>query len=245
MIFFSYLTNKTQVLLKDAHFYINLYFLSHLSYNDMSNCEEERKMKKMKIFKAIQLLCLLTAGILGYIFFFMKGSPSSWAGIPIPLSTVYIIFLGSLLLLLIFLLLDLLFLEKLQEEKAGLSRLTYLDSVTGGLSRLSFDIMSKKYNAQDKLSGITVYVFHLTNLVETNDRAGFLEGDRLLKNFYVLLAGLVGKEGLITRNRPDYFILLFPSFSKKDAENFAAAAERAVADGASGRCLLRVCSPYF
>jgi GGDEF domain-containing protein len=186
-------------------------------------------MKKIRNYKILQLILITAFGIIGYIFIFRKTSPETMGMDMIPISRLYECFFAGLILFLAFIVADLFLLSRLEVEKQGLDKLSYLDPVTGGLNRMSADMLIHQYETPDKIGKIGCFVFTLTNLVEINKKAGYLEGDRLLRMFFAQLE-TNAKDGIISRNIPDRFIVIFPDADRAFADDFLDRISRAVRD---------------
>lgn len=185
-------------------------------------------MNKIRNLKVIQLVIIAVIAIIGYVLIFRQTSAREMFLNTIPIAYLYFVFTGLLAVMLIFLLLDFIMLTRLQTEKQGLDRLTYLDPVTGGLNRRSADILDKKLEEPEILPEVGCFMFRLTNLVDINQAAGHKEGDILLRSFYSLLENITKDKGLIVRNNPDRFIVLLEHSDKESAALVTERVQKAV-----------------
>lgn len=187
-------------------------------------------MKKMRIFKLIQLILAGAGGIAGFVLIFRRTAPQSMNTDLVPMSALFVLFIACLSFNLVCLFVDMILLSGVEAEKQKLDKLSYIDPVTGGLNRLSTDMLSAQYDTPEKLANSACFIFRITNLVEINKTRGYKEGDRLLRMFYALLEMAARDSSILTRNPPDIFIVYYPEAAPGLEKNFPGKIAKSVND---------------
>lgn len=85
----------------------------------------------------------------------------------------------------------------------------YIDSLTGLLNRMAFDIKMYEINRSLKeYLGYSLFVFNLNNLKKINDTLGYFEGNRYIKNNVNVLLNIFESYGELYRINADEFVLI-------------------------------------
>lgn len=93
-----------------------------------------------------------------------------------------------------------------KKEYAALTKIAYIDNLTGLPNRVSCDERLVDFNKSDK--NFCLLSLDLNGLKEVNDNAGHPAGDKLLKSFADTLKAVIGDLGVCTRIGGDEFLVL-------------------------------------
>ncbi len=93
-----------------------------------------------------------------------------------------------------------------KKEYAALTKIAYIDNLTGLPNRVSCDERLDVFNKSDK--NFCLLSLDLNGLKEVNDNAGHPAGDKLLKSFADTLKAVIGDLGVCTRIGGDEFLVL-------------------------------------
>ncbi len=93
-----------------------------------------------------------------------------------------------------------------KKEYAALTKIAYIDNLTGLPNRVSCDERLVGFNKSDK--NFCLLSLDLNGLKEVNDNAGHPAGDKLLKSFADTLKAVIGDLGVCTRIGGDEFLVL-------------------------------------
>lgn len=96
-----------------------------------------------------------------------------------------------------------------KQEYAALTKIAYIDNLTGLPNRVSCD--EKMHELNNSESDFCVVSLDLNGLKEVNDNSGHPAGDRLLKSFAATLAAVFNGTGSCHRTGGDEFIVLIDS----------------------------------
>jgi diguanylate cyclase (GGDEF)-like protein len=94
-----------------------------------------------------------------------------------------------------------------RKEYLSLSKVAYIDNLTGVPNRASFD--AKMDEIDDTDDDFCILSLDLNGLKEVNDNSGHPAGDRLLKSFSKCLLDIFSSEGSCFRIGGDEFIVIF------------------------------------
>jgi diguanylate cyclase (GGDEF)-like protein len=93
-----------------------------------------------------------------------------------------------------------------KKEYAALTKIAYIDNLTGLPNRVSCDERLVTFNKSEK--NFCLLSLDLNGLKEVNDNAGHPAGDKLLKSFADTLKAVIGDLGVCTRIGGDEFLVL-------------------------------------
>ena len=103
-----------------------------------------------------------------------------------------------------------------QKEYLALTKIAYVDNLTGLPNRVSCDERLVKFNKSDK--NFCLLSLDLNGLKEVNDNAGHPAGDRLLKSFADTLQSVMGDLGVCTRIGGDEFLVLIEETTSEELD---------------------------
>lgn len=97
-----------------------------------------------------------------------------------------------------------------------IERLAFHDSVTGGISKLYFDIEAKQLIQSSPPNTYRLIALNIQKFKLINDNFGNESGDKVLRHVYKSINGLLGSEELIARAASDNFYLLTKTKEKEE-----------------------------
>ncbi|MBE5826954.1 MAG: GGDEF domain-containing protein [Butyrivibrio sp.] len=100
-----------------------------------------------------------------------------------------------------------------KKEYAALTRIAYIDNLTGLSNRASCDEQLATLDTSN--SNFCILSLDLNGLKEVNDNSGHPAGDRLLKSFAGALSEEFGEKGMCARIGGDEFLVLIESISSE------------------------------
>ena len=103
-----------------------------------------------------------------------------------------------------------------QKEYLALTKIAYVDNLTGLPNRVSCDERLVKFNKSDK--NFCLLSLDLNGLKEVNDNAGHPAGDILLKSFADTLQSVMGDLGVCTRIGGDEFLVLIEETTSEELD---------------------------
>ena len=159
-------------------------------------------------FLAISLFGYVIAAVLHHYIAFSRLSVT---GIIMPTGVMFFVFMQ---LLNYFVYMTHSFAQK--KEYAALTKIAYIDNLTGLPNRVSCDEKLAEYNKSD--SNFCLLSLDLNGLKEVNDNAGHPAGDKLLKSFADTLQAVMGDLGICTRIGGDEFLVLIESTTSQEVD---------------------------
>ncbi len=126
----------------------------------------------------------------------------------------------SIILILIFSIYQ--FISKLliQKENIELNNVVYIDSLTGLSNRAHCNEIIQKYNEMKALPDLVCVYIDLNNLKITNDLFGHEAGDKLIKDFSIILKEVSDPYGFVCRNGGDEFVAIFENCTEKNINDY-------------------------
>ncbi len=103
-----------------------------------------------------------------------------------------------------------------KKEYAALTRIAYIDSLTGLSNRVSCDEKLAEFDKSE--DNFCLVSLDLNGLKEVNDNSGHPVGDRLLKSFSQALSSVFSDVGTCTRIGGDEFMVLISSIDKDELD---------------------------
>jgi diguanylate cyclase (GGDEF)-like protein len=103
-----------------------------------------------------------------------------------------------------------------KKEYAALTKIAYVDNLTGLPNRVSCDERLVEFNNSD--DNFCLLSLDLNGLKEVNDNAGHPAGDKLLKSFADTLSATMGDLGTCTRIGGDEFLVLIKSTTSEELD---------------------------
>ena len=103
-----------------------------------------------------------------------------------------------------------------KKEYAALTKIAYVDNLTGLPNRVSCDEQLAEFNKSD--DNFCLLSLDLNGLKEVNDNAGHPAGDKLLKSFADTLLAVMGDLGTCTRIGGDEFLVLIKNATSAELD---------------------------
>ena len=103
-----------------------------------------------------------------------------------------------------------------KKEYAALTKIAYIDNLTGLANRVSCDEKLVDFNKSN--DDFCLLSLDLNGLKEVNDNAGHPAGDKLLKSFADTLSAVFGSLGTCTRIGGDEFLVLIKSTTPQEID---------------------------
>ncbi len=104
-----------------------------------------------------------------------------------------------------------------KKEYAALTKIAYIDNLTGLSNRVRCDEMMFEFNKLEE--DFCIISLDLNGLKEVNDNSGHPAGDRLLKSFADTLATVFADKGSCARVGGDEFLVLIKSIEKEELDS--------------------------
>lgn len=125
-----------------------------------------------------------------------------------------------LIVTLVFYLMDIHEMLKLEMDNHELNREAYLDRLTGIPNRNSVDRLFNSYTNADTLPGVGCAVIRIADLREINDEHGHENGDRIIRQFSMIFESVGDRYGFVGRNGGNEFLAVFEKCDKEKMETF-------------------------
>lgn len=110
--------------------------------------------------------------------------------------------------------------ENVAARNYQLTRIAYLDELTGIPNRSSFNHLLTEYTLNKKLAHIGLGIIEISNLEEINRRAGHDAGDTAIRDFAFILDDIAAKHGQICRNGGNEYLVLLENCDATKMEHF-------------------------
>ncbi|MBQ0042642.1 MAG: diguanylate cyclase [Lachnospiraceae bacterium] len=127
-----------------------------------------------------------------------------------------------LLISFIFVLHDVVKMEKAVKKNHELNRLAHLDELTDMPNRYSCDKLLREYEKGSELTSLGVSMMEIANLQEINDTKGRETGDILVHDFAEILVKCSKKYGFVCRNSGNEFLAVFCDCDNEKMDSFFA-----------------------
>lgn len=183
------------------------------------------KMKKLKIAQ------LIIFAVIDFAFFFtilFNTTLREYVFSNPAVLTICSLALAMLITGLVFLILDFNILRTIDKESHDLSRLAYLDNLTGIPNRYSCDLIFNKYNTPESVENISCVLMGISNLSKINESLDRKVGDRMMRDFSHILESVGDKYGFIGRNGGNEFLCVIDDSDKDKLRNFLFEIESAI-----------------
>lgn len=182
--------------------------------------------KHFKIVKIIQMIVLITFELVFFIIIMLHPSLRNSM-----YSNPNLFALSAMMwLLMIFsftcILYDFQKMEKSSVRNYQLSRIAYLDELTGLPNRSSFNQLLTDYTLSGKLSTIGLGIMEISNLKDVNQTLGHDIGDTMIRDFASTLDHVASKYGFVCRNGGNEYLAVIENCSSEKMEDFLHTLER-------------------
>lgn len=183
------------------------------------------KMKKIKI---VQLIIIAIIDLAFFIILFINENLRDYVFSNPAVLILFVFMLAMLVFGIVFLIIDFNMLRTIDKESHDLSRLAYLDSLTGIPNRYSLDLIFNKYNTPESVSQISCILMGISNLSEINETLDRKTGDKIMRDFSHILEVIGDKYGFIGRNGGNEFICVIDKSTKDKHNNFLSEIEKSI-----------------
>lgn len=170
--------------------------------------EESKFIKKYRKDKTIQLILFAALELVALFILLTNAHLRTRVFTDSALLTLCVITYLTLVISLLFIILDFFTLRKVATDQHDLHKQTYLDNLTGLPNRHSLDIVFRSYNTVDSLEHVGCCLLTISNLIEINNTYGREAGDKLLQFFCSMLEDTCDKYGFVGRNGGNEFIIV-------------------------------------
>lgn len=179
--------------------------------------------KNLRNVKIVQLILLSIIEISFLLLLFLnKGVQTAIAQNPAFRILCFIIW-GFFLCCFVFLYYDFRKLRFLAGETHTLSKLAYLDTLTGIPNRYSLDLIFRIFSTPVSIQDICCMVLKITNLKAINEASGHEAGDKLIQDFCSIFEEVGDRYGYLGRNSGNEFIIVIENCLSEKADNFTKA----------------------
>lgn len=179
-------------------------------------------MKRFDTQKTIQLIVfLLLTGACACIIFINKGlyhTIGTDFGVKLMCGMLWL----TLGISFLFIFLDFSLFSRFKQNYRELDYVVHSDPVAGIANRYSSDALIEKYIGKDLPDNIGVIMLELTNLKETNQLYGHVEGNQMIRDFSTILKLTSVNLCFVARNGGNKFLAVFEDCSTEKIETFLA-----------------------
>lgn len=177
-------------------------------------------MKKLNIYKTIQLLILIAVTILCFVLILFDSDTRNYVAKNSHLLTICLMLWLLLILSYLFLFLDFHLYTNVQRNVKQLDKIAYADSIGGIPNRFSCDSLIDKYIGSPLPPNMGCIMIDLTNIIEINNEYGRDTGDNVIRLFSELLHLAAAGQCFIGRNGGNKFIALFEDCTRDQLDLF-------------------------
>lgn len=181
---------------------------------------EKNIAKTLKTVKLVQLIVALCIDLAFCFLFFLNKSLRHTVFVNSTLTVICIAVWLTMLCFFIFIMIDLALCSKLTVKSHELSKLAYLDNMTGIPNRHSLDLLFNQYSTPKSLENVCCCMLGIQNISDINEKQGREKGDRLLQDFSLLLEEIGDQYGFVARNSGNEFVLLMDECCESKFDSF-------------------------
>lgn len=178
-------------------------------------------MKKLSVFKVIQLSILVVIALIS-VFFLLKPEVKQFIFSSSSATTLFFIVWIVLIASFLFILIDLSIISSIKLHFHNLYGVAYSDPLSGIPNRFSCDTLIEKYIDSELPEDIGCIMIDLANLPEVNSQYDHAAGNRLLKDFSAILSSSAVSLGFVGRNGGNKFLAIFEDCSQEKLDAFLA-----------------------
>jgi diguanylate cyclase (GGDEF)-like protein len=171
------------------------------------------------MYKVISLACLLVLSIILIVLFLRdRAYYAEISGTHTP--TFLIVVAVSIALFIVSIIIDFYILSSTASIGHRLSKLAYIDHLTGLPNRYSCDLLINSFNDPERLPGAGFVLMELSNLGSINKDTGHEGGNWLITEFSSILEDISENYGYAGRNSGNEFILLMENCDSTQVDMF-------------------------
>ncbi|MBO4375780.1 MAG: GGDEF domain-containing protein [Lachnospiraceae bacterium] len=181
---------------------------------------QNEHLLSLRRFKLIELVILCVIDVAFFIILFSNSTLREKVFSNPGIITLFVFTWVMIVVGIVFLVIDFIFLRRLDKENHNLAKLAYLDSLTGIPNRYSCDLVFDQYDTPESVAKISCVLLQIGNLNKVNDSLGRKSGDRLLRDFCHILEGIGDEYGFVGRNGGNEFLCIIDESDRDKLHDF-------------------------
>ncbi|MCR5557923.1 MAG: GGDEF domain-containing protein [Butyrivibrio sp.] len=183
------------------------------------------KSKRVHIYNTIYIikiicLCILVAFTIAFTVLFNKYKALFHEVSGETLPPIFLLMEACLVFFIIAILLDFIILRKTASIGRHLSKMAYIDKLTGLPNRYSCDLLIESFNDSSRLPNAGFVLLKINNLMAINKSSGHDNGNFLISEFCSILEDVSQDYGYAGRNGGNEFLLLMDNCDSTKADMF-------------------------
>ena len=181
-------------------------------------------MKKFNVFKVIQLALLILMTVFS-VALLMQPAVKQFVFASTPATILFFVVWIILLASFIFLLIDFNLISSIKINYHNLYDVAYSDQLSGIPNRFSCDRVIEKYHDKELPDDLSCVMIVLSNLPQVNSLYDHTTGNKLLKDFSIILSSAALSLCFVGRNGGNKFLAIFEHSERQKIDTFLARIE--------------------